>query len=89
MRRRLAVLDVVPGLVQALDAGAEAQPEAAAGAPGHAAITTSTPSEPSNKITISGGGYGTGAHSLNEVFDPRDSLKGTQRAILLALSLAR
>ena len=40
-------------------------------------------------ITISGGGYGTGAHSLNEAFDPRDSLKGTQRAILLAIALAR
>jgi tripeptide aminopeptidase len=40
-------------------------------------------------ITISGGGYGTGAHSLNETFDPRDSLKGTQRAILLAIALAR
>jgi acetylornithine deacetylase/succinyl-diaminopimelate desuccinylase-like protein len=40
-------------------------------------------------ITIGGGGVGTGAHSLNESFDSRDSWKGTQRALLLALSLAR
>jgi len=40
-------------------------------------------------ITISGGGIGTGAHSLNEAFDPKDSWRGTQRAILLAIALAR
>jgi acetylornithine deacetylase/succinyl-diaminopimelate desuccinylase-like protein len=40
-------------------------------------------------ITIGGGGGGSGAHSLNETFDTRDSLRGTQRAILLAVSLAR
>ncbi len=40
-------------------------------------------------ITISGGGNGTGAHSLNEAFDPKDSWRGTQRAILLAVALAR
>jgi len=40
-------------------------------------------------VTISGGGLGTGAHSLNETFDTRDSWKGTQRALLLAVSLAR
>ncbi|MBZ5618848.1 MAG: M20/M25/M40 family metallo-hydrolase [Acidobacteriia bacterium] len=40
-------------------------------------------------ITISGGGNGTGAHSLNEAFDPHDSWRGTQRAILLAVALAR
>jgi acetylornithine deacetylase/succinyl-diaminopimelate desuccinylase-like protein len=40
-------------------------------------------------ITISGGGIGTGAHSLGEAFDPKDSWQGTQRAILLAVSLAR
>ncbi len=40
-------------------------------------------------ITISGGGIGTGAHSLNEAFDTRDAWKGTQRALLLAVSLAR
>ncbi len=40
-------------------------------------------------ITISGGGLGTGAHSLNETFDSRDSWRGTQRALLLAVSLAR
>lgn len=40
-------------------------------------------------ITISGGGIGTGAHSLNETFDPKDSWIGTQRALLLAISLAR
>ena len=30
-------------------------------------------------ITISGGGKGTGAHSLGEAFDPEDSWQGTQR----------
>jgi acetylornithine deacetylase/succinyl-diaminopimelate desuccinylase-like protein len=40
-------------------------------------------------ITISGGGIGTGAHSLNETFDPKDSWRGTQRALLLAIALAR
>jgi tripeptide aminopeptidase len=40
-------------------------------------------------ITISGGGQGTGAHSLNETFDTTDSWRGTQRAILLAIALAR
>ena len=40
-------------------------------------------------ITISGGGTGTGAHSLNETFDTKDSWRGTQRALLLAIALAR
>ena len=40
-------------------------------------------------ITISGGGKGAGAHSLNETFDTTDSFRGTQRAILLAVALAR
>ena len=40
-------------------------------------------------ITISGGGAGTGAHSLNEAFNAQDSWRGTQRAVLLAVALAR
>ena len=40
-------------------------------------------------ITISGGGSGSGAHSLNETFNAKDSWRGTQRALLLALALAR
>jgi acetylornithine deacetylase/succinyl-diaminopimelate desuccinylase-like protein len=40
-------------------------------------------------ITISGGGRGTGAHALNEAFDSKDSWQGTQRAVLLAIALAR
>ena len=40
-------------------------------------------------ITISGGGVGTGAHSLSEAFDAKDSWVGTQRAVLLAVALAR
>jgi acetylornithine deacetylase/succinyl-diaminopimelate desuccinylase-like protein len=40
-------------------------------------------------ITIGGGGSGAGAHSLNETYDTTDSWKGTQRALLLVLSLAR
>ena len=38
---------------------------------------------------FSGGGKGTGAHSLGEAFDTTDSWRGTQRAILLAIALAR
>ena len=40
-------------------------------------------------ITIGGGGRGTGAHSLGEAFDTTDSYLGTQRALLLAVALAR
>ena len=40
-------------------------------------------------LTIGGGGAGTGAHSLNEAFDARDSWQGTERAVLLAIALAR
>jgi tripeptide aminopeptidase len=40
-------------------------------------------------VTIGGGGTGTGAHSLNEAFDTKDSYLGTQRALLLAVALAR
>lgn len=40
-------------------------------------------------ITISGGGKGTGAHSLGETFDTTDSVLGTERALLLAVALTR
>lgn len=40
-------------------------------------------------ITIGGGGRGTGAHALDEAFDTKDSYVGTQRALLLAVALAR
>jgi hypothetical protein len=40
-------------------------------------------------ITVSGGGIGAGAHSLGESFDTTDSWRGTQRALLLAVALAR
>jgi acetylornithine deacetylase/succinyl-diaminopimelate desuccinylase-like protein len=40
-------------------------------------------------ITIGGGGRGTGAHSLNEAFDTTESWRGTERALLLAIALAR
>jgi acetylornithine deacetylase/succinyl-diaminopimelate desuccinylase-like protein len=40
-------------------------------------------------ITISGGGSGSGAHSLGETFNSKDSWRGTQRALLLAVALAR
>lgn len=40
-------------------------------------------------ITISGGGRGQGAHSLDETFDTTDSWKGTQRAVLPAIALAQ
>lgn len=40
-------------------------------------------------VTIDGGGQGKGAHSLGESFDSTDSWKGTARALLLAVALAR
>jgi acetylornithine deacetylase/succinyl-diaminopimelate desuccinylase-like protein len=40
-------------------------------------------------ITIGGGGSGSGAHSLDETFRTKDSWLGTQRALLLAVALAR
>jgi acetylornithine deacetylase/succinyl-diaminopimelate desuccinylase-like protein len=40
-------------------------------------------------ITIDGGGRGSGAHALNESFDPTNSWQGTQRALLIALALAQ
>lgn len=38
-------------------------------------------------ITISGGGNGKGAHSLDESFDTTDSYLGTQRALLIVLGI--
>jgi acetylornithine deacetylase/succinyl-diaminopimelate desuccinylase-like protein len=40
-------------------------------------------------ITISGGGTGTGVHTLQETYNAADSWKGTERAVLLAIALAR
>ena len=40
-------------------------------------------------ITIDGGGRGSGAHALDESFDSTDSWKGSERALLLAIALAR
>ncbi len=40
-------------------------------------------------VTIDGGGRGTGSHALDETFDTTDSWKGTERALLLAIALAR
>jgi acetylornithine deacetylase/succinyl-diaminopimelate desuccinylase-like protein len=40
-------------------------------------------------ITIGGGGGGSGGHSLGETFNTRNSWQGTQRALLLAVALAR
>ncbi len=40
-------------------------------------------------VTIGGGGQGTANHSLDETFDTKDSYLGTQRALLLAVALAR
>ena len=40
-------------------------------------------------ITIDGGGQGKDAHALTEAFDTTDSWKGMQRAILVAIALAR
>jgi acetylornithine deacetylase/succinyl-diaminopimelate desuccinylase-like protein len=40
-------------------------------------------------ITIGGGGVGSGAHSLGETFNTKDSWLGTERGLLLAVALAR
>lgn len=40
-------------------------------------------------ITIDGGGSGQGSHSLSESFDSTESWKGTARALLLTVALAR
>jgi tripeptide aminopeptidase len=40
-------------------------------------------------ITVGGGGKGAGSHSREESFDTKDSWLGTQRAVLLAVALAR
>ena len=40
-------------------------------------------------ITIDGGGRGSGAHALDEQFDSTNSFQGSQRALLLAIALAR
>lgn len=40
-------------------------------------------------ITIGGGGIAKGSHSLSESFDPKDSWKGVQYALLLVVSLAQ
>jgi len=40
-------------------------------------------------ITIDGGGRGTGAHALDEAFDPTNSHLGSQRALLIAIALAQ
>ena len=40
-------------------------------------------------ITISGGGNGSGAHALGEALDTTDSWRGTERAVLLVVALAR
>jgi tripeptide aminopeptidase len=40
-------------------------------------------------ITIGGGGAGSGAHSLDESYNTKDSWIGTQRGLLLAVALAR
>ncbi len=40
-------------------------------------------------ITIDGGGRGTGAHALDEMFDHTNSWQGSQRALLLAIALAQ
>lgn len=39
-------------------------------------------------VTIDGGGTGSGSHSLDESYDTTDSHRGTQWALLLALTLA-
>jgi tripeptide aminopeptidase len=40
-------------------------------------------------VTIGAGGQGSGAHALEETFSTKDSYRGTQRGLLLAVALAR
>ncbi len=40
-------------------------------------------------VTIGGGGMGSGAHSLGETFNSKDSWLGTQRGLMLAVALTR
>jgi tripeptide aminopeptidase len=40
-------------------------------------------------ITIGSGGVGAGTHSPDESYDTKDSVRGTQRALLLAIELAK
>jgi acetylornithine deacetylase/succinyl-diaminopimelate desuccinylase-like protein len=40
-------------------------------------------------VTIGAGGQGSGAHALEETFDTKDSYRGTQRGLLVAVALAR
>jgi tripeptide aminopeptidase len=40
-------------------------------------------------VTIGAGGQGSGAHALEETFNTKDSYRGTQRGLLLAVALAR
>ena len=40
-------------------------------------------------VTIDGGGRGSGSHALDEAFDQTNSYMGSQRALLLAIALAR
>ena len=42
-----------------------------------------------SSVQIGGGGEGANAHAPNESFDTTDSSRGTQRALLLAIALAR
>lgn len=63
------------------------------GAPGRLGEGSTDSNVPMNQdipaITIGGGGSGSGAHSLGEMFDTKDSYLGTQRGLLLAVALAR
>jgi len=60
------------------------------GAPGEGSTDSNVPMNLGiPAVTIGGGGHGSGAHALNETFDTKDSYIGTQRALLLAVALAR
>jgi tripeptide aminopeptidase len=39
-------------------------------------------------VTIGGGGHSSGAHSINESYDPADAYLGPQKVFLIALGLA-
>jgi tripeptide aminopeptidase len=60
------------------------------GAPGEGSTDSNVPMNMGiPAVTIGGGGRGSGGHALDEAFDTTDSYLGTQRALLLVVTLAQ
>jgi acetylornithine deacetylase/succinyl-diaminopimelate desuccinylase-like protein len=73
-----------------LTAIAASKPFGFTGQPGEGSTDSNVPMNLNiPAMTIGGGGHGSGAHALTEAFETKDSWLGTQRALLLAVALAR